>query len=366
MHAYLEPMKDESQQEAAKRAAERLKQNASPGVDALVAAILKGDRTAMGQGITLIESTASRDREKAETLLTALLPHAGRSFRLGITGVPGVGKSTFIDSFGTYLTQLGHKVAVLAIDPSSPLSGGAILGDKTRMERLSLDPLAFVRPSASANTLGGVARKTRESMVVCEAAGYDIIVVETVGVGQSETAVHGMTDFFLLLMLAGAGDQLQGIKRGIMEMCDGMAITKADGDNATRAERAKGEYTSALHLFPERSSGWHPSVTVCSAIKDEGMDTIWRRLIEFKDWMDARGEWERKRAEQDEEWFASSMNDHLLQWLRHQASFDTAYSAALSEVRERKISPFAAAEKLVQSWLPTKGNEHLTGVPKKP
>jgi LAO/AO transport system kinase len=344
-------MKDDSRKEAARMAAERLKKAGTCDVPSLAAAIRRGERAALGQGITLIESTANRDKESAEALLTALLPHAGKAFRLGITGVPGVGKSTFIDALGTFLTKKKIKVAVLAIDPSSPVSGGAILGDKTRMERLSHDPLAFVRPSASAHTLGGVARKTRESMVLCEAAGYDIIIVETVGVGQSETAVHGMTDYFLLLMLAGAGDQLQGIKRGIMEMCDAMAITKSDGDNALKAQKARGEYASALHLFPERSGGWHPQVYTCSAISDDGMEAIWEDMVRFKAWMMERGEWDRKRTDQDETWFTTSMNDLILQWLRRQAAFDAQYAAVVQDIRNRKISPFAAAERLMLGWL---------------
>src|SRR5919112_1821787 len=240
-------------------------------VDDYVTGVRAGDRVVLAQAITLIESDLPADVERAAAVLDALLPHAGRSRRVGITGVPGVGKSTFIDALGMHLVRdRGELVAVLSVDPSSPISGGSILGDKTRMERLALEDASFIRPSPARGHLGGVSRRTRETMLLCEAAGYENILVETVGVGQSETAVRSMTDFFLLLMLAGAGDELQGIKRGIVEMIDGMAINKADGENKPRAERARVEYASALHLFPASPDGWTPRVLTCSALHGDG------------------------------------------------------------------------------------------------
>ena len=242
--------------------------------DQLAELILAGDRAGLSQAITLVESTLDEDRIKAEGLLNLILPHAGKSVRIGVTGVPGVGKSTFIENFGSILTNKDHKVAILAIDPSSQQSKGSILGDKTRMETLSANPKAFIRPSPTGGTLGGVANSTREAILLCEAAGYDVIIVETVGVGQSEIAVKGMTDFFLLLMLAGAGDELQGIKRGIMEMADLVAINKVENDNRKEAMLAKSAYANALHLMPPNNSGWQPEVMTCSALKKEGLKEI--------------------------------------------------------------------------------------------
>ena len=236
-----------------------------PTAEELITGILEGDKTALSRAITLVESTNPEHLEKANEVIKGCLPHANNSIRIGITGVPGVGKSTFIEAFGTHLTSLGKKVAVLAVDPSSSISHGSILGDKTRMEELVKDKKAFIRPSASGGTLGGVARKTREAIILCEACGFDTIIIETVGVGQSETAVHSMVDFFLLLKISGAGDELQGIKRGIMEMTDTIVINKADGDNIVKAKLAKSEFNRALHLFPPKSSGWMPKVTTCSA-----------------------------------------------------------------------------------------------------
>ena len=239
----------------------------------IVEELKKGDISTLGKAITLIESSLEKHRLQAEELIEMCLPFSGKSIRIGITGVPGVGKSTFIESWGNYLTEQGHKVAVLAIDPSSKSSGGSILGDKTRMNELSVNKNAFIRPSPSAGSLGGVAQKTRESIILCETAGYDVILIETVGVGQSETAVHSMTDFFLLLMLSGAGDELQGIKRGIMEMADTIAITKSDGDNIQKAKLASMEYKNALHLFPQAESNWTPQVGICSAVEKTGLVT---------------------------------------------------------------------------------------------
>src|SRR6478609_11290562 len=247
-----------------------------------VKGILKGDRFILGRAITVIESDLPADQMLAEKIMAKILPKAGNSIRIGITGVPGVGKSTFIEAFGKYLTGRNKKVAVLAIDPSSQKTKGSILGDKTRMDQLAVDPLAFIRPSATRLTLGGVASKTQETILLCEAAGFEVIIVETVGVGQSEVAVKNMVDFFLLLMLAGAGDELQGIKKGIMEMTDAMVITKADGDNVDHATRAQAEYQHALHLFPASSSGWEPRVVTASALKGKGIDAVWKMITEYQ------------------------------------------------------------------------------------
>ena len=256
---------------------------------ALAEQILKGNRTALGQGITLLESTLPEHEKQAQELLTKCLPHSGKSIRVGITGVPGVGKSTFIEVFGKLLTSQGKKVAVLAIDPTSEQTQGSILGDKSRMHELSTNENAFIRPSPSSGTLGGVTNKTRESVILCEAGGYDVILVETVGVGQSETTVSNLADFFLLLMLAGAGDELQGIKRGIMELADGLIINKADGDNIINAKNAALAYKRALHLFPTMENGWTPKVSVCSAIKNTGIDKVWDTITTYDSQMSASG-----------------------------------------------------------------------------
>jgi LAO/AO transport system kinase len=247
-------------------------------VNELAEGILAKKRVVLGQAITLIESQKKEDQENAKLLIEKILPFTGKSIRIGITGAPGVGKSTFIETFGKYVTDNGKKIAVLAIDPSSSKSKGSILGDKTRMEELVKDENAYIRPSASGETLGGVARKTRETIILCEAAGFDTIIIETVGVGQSETAVHSMVDFFLLLKISGAGDELQGIKRGIMEMADAIVINKADGDNINKAKLAKTEFNRALHLFPAKKSGWIPSATTCSSYTKEGIPEVWETL----------------------------------------------------------------------------------------
>jgi LAO/AO transport system kinase len=257
-------------------------------VEQYVKGVLAGDKIILSKAITLVESTLKSDHILAEKVIEKVLPHTGDSIRIGITGVPGVGKSTFIESFGKLITSMDKKLAVLAIDPSSQRSKGSILGDKTRMESLSTDPMAYIRPSASGSSLGGVSTKTRETMLLCEAAGFEVIFVETVGVGQSETTVKGMVDFFLLLMLSGAGDELQGIKKGIMEMADTIAITKADGDNKSKCERAKREYKNALHLFPPSETGWYPNVLTCSAVNNEGLDAIWNEISKFSQHMKAK------------------------------------------------------------------------------
>jgi len=264
--------------------------------------IIEGNRTALGQGITLLESTLPEHEQKAQELLKLCLRQSGKSIRVGVTGVPGVGKSTFIESFGKLLTSKGKKVAVLAIDPTSERTHGSILGDKSRMHELAADKNAFIRPSPSSGILGGVANKTRESIILCEAAGFDIILIETVGVGQSETTVSNLADFFLLLMLAGAGDELQGIKRGIMELADALIITKSDGDNSIKAKNAAMEYKRALHLFPAKENGWIPQVRTCSALDKTGLDTIWELIEKHNNQMQARSYFMDNRNKQSNYW----------------------------------------------------------------
>ena len=267
--------------------------------------IIKGNRTALGQGITLLESTLPEHEQKAQELLKLCLPHSQKSIRVGVTGVPGVGKSTFIEAFGKLLTGKGKKIAVLAIDPTSERTHGSILGDKSRMHELAADENAFIRPSPSSGILGGVANKTRESIILCEAAGFDIILIETVGVGQSETTVSNLADFFLLLMLAGAGDELQGIKRGIMELADALIITKSDGDNSINAKNAAMEYKKALHLFTAKENGWTPQVSTCSALDKTGLDTIWELIEKYNNQMQANS------------YFMSNRNKQNNYWLHH-------------------------------------------------
>lgn len=320
-------------------------------VDELTNGILKGDRTLLSRAITLVESNLSEHKEKAQQIINNCLPHSGNSVRIGITGVPGVGKSTFIESFGKYLTNKGHKVAVLAIDPSSERTKGSILGDKTRMESLSTDQNAFIRPSPSAGSLGGVARKTREIIFLCEAAGFDVIIIETVGVGQSETAVHSMVDFFLLLMLAGAGDELQGIKRGIMEMADLIAITKADGSNVNKAQMARVEYANAIHFFPPTESGWKPDVVTCSSLTNTGIGTIWDKLTEYRTLTLDNGYFEDRRVKQNQYWMFESVEEQL----KYNFYNHPAVKPMLDEVKEKvikkELSSFAAAEQLFSTYL---------------
>ena len=273
--------------------------------------VLKGDRVILSRAITVIESNLASDNKLAKNIIQAILSRSGNSIRIGITGVPGVGKSTFIEVFGKYLIELGHKVAILSIDPSSQRTKGSILGDKTRMEKLANLDNAYIRPSASGETLGGVANKTGETMLLCEAAGYDIILIETVGVGQSETAVHGMTDFFLLLMLSGAGDELQGIKKGIMEMADMIVINKADGDNIPKSEMAKRQYENALHIFPQSESGWAPVVSTASSIKNIGIDIVWDKIIEYKKMVTENGYFNKNRDRQQIQWMYNNINEEL-------------------------------------------------------
>jgi len=317
---------------------------------AYVDGILSGDRFLLSQAITLVESAAPRHHQKAQEVIEQCLPYSGNSIRVGITGVPGVGKSTFIESLGSYLTGQGHKLAVLAIDPSSSRSKGSILGDKTRMEELSSDDNAFIRPSPSAGSLGGVARKTRESVILAEAAGHDVILVETVGVGQSETAVHSMVDFFLLLMLAGAGDELQGIKRGIMEMADGIAINKTDSASKKQVQQAVREYKNALHLYPPTDSGWSPEVTTCSALEETGVSEIWEMISEYISSTKENGYFESNRNRQAKHWMYEAINHQLKDHFYNNADVKKVLEQAEKDVLNGKISSFKAAQKLLDLY----------------
>jgi LAO/AO transport system kinase len=313
--------------------------------------ILEGNRALLSKAITMVESDLPRHQELAQEIIGACVPHAGKSVRVGITGVPGVGKSTFIESLGKNLTAKGHRIAVLAIDPSSRRTKGSILGDKTRMEDLANDPNAYIRPSSSAGTLGGVARNTRESIILCEAAGFDIIFVETVGVGQSETAVHSMVDFFLLLMLAGAGDELQGIKRGIMEMADAIVINKADGDNVGKAELAAREYKNALHLFPPAPSGWTPIVITASSTEKIGIHDTWQMVENYMKMTKDSGYFEVRRKEQALQAFTDTIEETIRQKFYHNPSVASHLSNIQQDILSGKISPYAAARLLVKIHL---------------
>lgn len=313
--------------------------------------ILEGDRIGLSQAITLVESALPEHQEIAQEIIEKCIPNSGQSIRIGITGVPGVGKSTFIEAFGTFLTSKGHKVAVLAIDPSSQRSKGSILGDKTRMEQLAVDPNAYVRPSPSAGSLGGVARKTRETVVLCEAAGFDVIIIETVGVGQSEIAVHSMVDFFLLLMLAGAGDELQGIKRGIMEMADAIVINKADGDNIPKAIQAKAQYQSALHLFPPTSSGWTPRVETCSSLTGKGIDIVWQMMEDYFSLTRANGFFQINRNQQAVNLMTESLQDYLHQAVFGNPFIEKFFNQMKNAVVEGHISPYVAARRVFDACL---------------
>lgn len=324
-----------------------------PSAEELYVGIKNRDIGALGRGITLIESTKTEHEIQAQTLISLCLPDANQSVRIGITGVPGVGKSTFIEAFGSYLTSIGKKVAVLAVDPSSSVSQGSILGDKTRMEALVRDPNAFIRPSASGENLGGVARKTRESITLCEAFGFDTILVETVGVGQSETEVNKMVDFFLLLQLAGAGDQLQGIKRGIMEMADAIVINKADGENQTKARMARVDYARALQFFPSKPSQWSPVALTCSAIEKKGIAPIARTIEEYIEMVRKNGYFEKRRQTQNLEWMSSAIREQLHQAFTQHPVVAQALSDYEKKVISGKMSPFAAARELLQKYVGT-------------
>ncbi|HEY2424559.1 MAG TPA: methylmalonyl Co-A mutase-associated GTPase MeaB [Pseudolabrys sp.] len=312
----------------------------------LVRGIRAGDRATLARAITLIESKRGDHRKTAHHLVQELLPLTGRAVRLGITGAPGVGKSTTIDVLGTYLTGKGHKVAVLAVDPSSTRTGGSILGDKTRMAQLAVDPHAFVRPSPSSGTLGGVAAKTRETMLVCEAAGYDVVMVETVGIGQSETAVADMTDFFLVLMLPGAGDELQGLKKGIVELADMIAVNKSDGDNIERARRAAADYRAALNILTPHSSTWSPPVITYSALTQNGIDELWAQVLAHKKKMTGSGELETRRREQQVKWMWTMLEERLTARLRSDASVRAKLRQAETQVAAGKLAPTLAVEEI--------------------
>lgn len=313
--------------------------------------ILAGNRAILAQAITLVESTKSSDSELAAHLVQDLLPYTGNSLRIGITGVPGVGKSTFIESFGKEIIANGKKVAVLAIDPSSQRGKGSILGDKTRMESLSTDKQAFIRPSPSGTSLGGVSAKTREAMLLCEAAGFDVILIETVGVGQSETAVKGMVDFFLLLMLAGAGDELQGIKKGIMEMADGLVINKADGENIQQSKSAKTNYTQALHLFPPNENGWYPKVLLASSTEKTGLREVLEMIYEFESKMKGNGFWQKNRADQRLNWLEESLQFMLGNALKADTLVQGKLNENKDKIRSGELSPLVLAREVLDIFF---------------
>ena len=328
-----------------------LKRKNQPSAEELIAGILAQDKVALSRAITLVESTNLTHLAKANEIINGCLPMANKSIRIGITGVPGVGKSTFIEAFGKHLTSLGKKVAVLAVDPSSTISHGSILGDKTRMEELVKDENAFIRPSASGETLGGVARKTRETIILCEAAGFDTIIIETVGVGQSETAVHSMVDFFLLLKISGAGDELQGIKRGIMEMADTIVINKADGDNINKAKLAKTEFNRALHLFPAKSSGWIPTASTCSSYTKEGIDNVWKIIADYFELVKSNNYFEEKRQNQNQFWMMETINEQLKSHFYTHPEIISLLEENKKAVQNNELSPFAAAMNLLEKYF---------------
>ena len=317
----------------------------------LVAGVRAGDRAVLGRAITLVESTRRDDREAAAKLLAELMPHTGAAQRVGISGVPGVGKSTFIEALGTRLTAQGHKVAVLSVDPSSSRSGGSILGDKTRMQSLARDPNAFVRPSPSSGSLGGVARYTRETMLLCEAAGYDVVLVETVGVGQSETMVSEMVDFFLVLMLSGAGDELQGIKRGILELADLIAVNKADGDNKAPAELARAEYMRALKLMSPKTPHWRAKALTCSGLTGDGLDDLWAAVVAHREALEQAGEWEAQRRSQQLRAMWRSFEAMAVAELRARPELQALESAVLEAVGEGSETPEQGARRLLDAVL---------------
>ncbi len=312
----------------------------------LAAGIRAGNRATLARAITLIESTRADHRQTAHLLVQELLPLTGQAIRLGITGAPGAGKSTTIDALGAMLTSQGHKVAVLAVDPSSSRTGGSILGDKTRMARLAIDPNAYIRPSPSSGTLGGVAAKTRETMLVCEAAGYDVVIVETVGVGQSETAVADMTDFFLVLMVAGAGDELQGIKKGIVELADMIAVNKADGDNIARANIAAADYRGALHILAPRTPTWSPPVVTFSALTGDGIPQLWSQILSHKDKMTATGELAELRRAQQVKWMWTLLEERLTARLRGDPTVRAQVKQAETQVAAGTLAPTLAVEQI--------------------
>jgi LAO/AO transport system kinase len=309
--------------------------------------VLAGNRRMIAKAITLVESSLPEHKKAAAEVLEGLLPHSGKSIRVGVTGVPGVGKSVFIEALGTYLTAGGATVAVLAVDPSSVRSGGSVLGDKTRMEKLAADPRAYIRPSPSGTTLGGIAAKTREDILICEAAGFEVVIVETVGVGQSETAVAGMVDFFLVLMLAGAGDELQGIKKGILELADAVVVTKADGENVANAERAAKNYETALHMLAPSGSAWHPPVMTCSALAGVGIDRIWQVIRDHQAVMKRTGEFEKKRSEQNTRWMWTLIEEGIKSHFLDLPEIKDRLRTITRQVADGEITAAAGAGRLL-------------------
>ncbi len=320
-----------------------------------ITGIRAGNRFVLSQAITLIESRLVSDQQLADTVLEAVFADAGRSVRIGITGVPGVGKSTFIETFGLFLAERGHRVAVLAVDPSSQRSGGSILGDKTRMDQLALHPNAYIRPSPAGDARGGIGHRTREAMLLCEAAGFDVILVETVGVGQSETLVWGMTDFFLLLLLAGAGDELQGMKRGIMELADALAITKADGENVAATQRAQIDYQNALHLFPPTGTGWQPPVLTCSALSGTGIADLWQQIEQHQALTTQNGHRTRHRQVQQTDWFHTLLRQALDRQFFSQPNIAQQVAALEQQVQEGRLWPGQAVGVLIGKGGTVKG-----------
>ena len=328
----------------------KLHRKKQPSIDRFVEEIKKGNITYLSRAITLIESTTEKHQKKASKIIIACLPFANKSIRIGITGVPGVGKSTFIESLGKFLVKKGKKIAILAIDPTSSVNKGSILGDKTRMEELVKEVNVFIRPSPSGNSLGGVARKTRETIILCEAAGFDTIFIETVGVGQSETVVHSMVDFFLLLKLAGAGDELQGIKRGIIEMADAIVINKADNENINAANLAKIAFAKALHLYPLREDKWQPQVTTCSALHHRHINTVWKIIMDYIALTKNNNHFDLKRNKQNEFWLLETINQYLLDDFYHNKAIKHSLQLEIKKISMQQTTPFEAANKLLHSY----------------
>jgi LAO/AO transport system kinase len=315
-------------------------------INEFVDGILSSKISYVSKAITLVESTKPEHQEQAQQIINAIIKHSGNSIRVGITGVPGVGKSTFIESFGLEVIKHGHKLAVLAVDPSSQISKGSILGDKTRMEQLAVHPSAFIRPSPSSGSLGGITKKTKESIIICEAAGYNYILIETVGVGQSETLVHQLTDFFLLLMLAGAGDELQGIKRGIMEMADAIVITKADGTNADKAKMARSEYANALHLFPPTESSWIPEALTCSSLESKGITEVFEMIEKYRRHTITNNYFYKKRQFQNKQWFHQTLNDLIIDKFYSDASIKNKIISIESDIENNLVNPYEALKSI--------------------
>ena len=315
-------------------------------INEFVDGILSSKISYVSKAITLVESTKPEHQEQAQQIINAIIKHSGNSIRVGITGVPGVGKSTFIESFGLEVIKHGHKLAVLAVDPSSQISKGSILGDKTRMEQLAVHPSAFIRPSPSSGSLGGITKKTKESIIICEAAGYNYILIETVGVGQSETLVHQLTDFFLLLMLAGAGDELQGIKRCIMEMADAIVITKADGTNADKAKMARSEYANALHLFPPTESSWIPEALTCSSLESKGITEVFEMIEKYRRHTITNNYFYKKRQFQNKQWFHQTLNDLIIEKFYSDASIKNKIISIESDIENNLVNPYEALKSI--------------------